>query len=394
MSFDVQEVLPDAPAALPVPDAADLGRPDLLIRSMAISQMLGVVCDAGVPDALAPFESRAATAIAAELGLNEQVCLRVLRALSTFQYFRVDAEGNVRHNERSLLLRSDRVPSYASAARFWASAGVWQAWGQLRHALRTGSESFRRAHEMQFFDYMATHPAESDIYNSYMACGYPGRHQALASIMNCPDDGLVIDVGGGTGSLMKAVLERHLSVRAIVLDTEATATQGAAQLDADLADRLFRLGAGKRRRLRAVMDSSRLAGCAGAAHPRIVSGGDAPQCQARDRGTPDRRQPRTLRPVRPDSRHQHARPTRRARAATAGFRPPAGERGFCAAEDPQAAGDVLGARDPSRLNCRGGRHRWSSALGALSGPGVRSPRRAEVRIAIAPVVRIFGAEPT
>jgi hypothetical protein len=91
---------------------------------------------------------------------------------------------------------------------------------------------------MQFFDYMATHPAESDIYNSYMACGYPGRHQALASIMNCPDDGLVIDVGGGTGSLMKAVLERHLSVRAIVLDTEATATQGAAQLDAELADRL------------------------------------------------------------------------------------------------------------------------------------------------------------
>jgi len=206
------------------------------IRGMAISQMLGVICEVELPDTLHPDETCSIKSLAVKLGVDERVLLRVSRTLSAFGFFTIDVDGNIQHNSRSLMLRKGRYSSQHWAARFWTSPGVWGAWDELRHALRTGEEGFKQAHQKQFFDYMNTHTDEADTYRQYMASGYPGRHEAVASILELDDVSTVIDVGGGTGVLIRAILDKHPNVSGVVYDQSdvirsVTATQAYTSLN-------------------------------------------------------------------------------------------------------------------------------------------------------------------
>lgn len=120
---------------------------------MAVTQMIGTACDIGLPDALPKDGLRAVDVLANELSVNSHALLRSARALTTFGIFTVDAKGQSSHNARSNMLRTDYHPSQHWAARFWISTGMWRAWGNFRHSLRTGEDAFKHAHDRQFFDY-------------------------------------------------------------------------------------------------------------------------------------------------------------------------------------------------------------------------------------------------
>lgn len=189
-----------------------------LIRGMAVTQMIGVVCEAGLPDALPDKDKHSIELLASELGVDGNILLRLGRALSTFGIFTVDAEGRIAHNSCSRMLRRGRYPSQHWAARFWSSSGIWQAWGDLRHSLRSGEEAFKHVHQRQFFDYMHDHVIEAETYRQYMASGYPGRHEAISSMLEFTEAAIVIDVGGGTGALIRALLDRHQEIVGVVYD--------------------------------------------------------------------------------------------------------------------------------------------------------------------------------
>ena len=68
-------------------------------------------------------------------GFQPQALIRVLRALASLAIFRVTPDGKVAHTPHSLLLRVGETNSLHHAARFWAAAGAWEAWGKLDVAL-------------------------------------------------------------------------------------------------------------------------------------------------------------------------------------------------------------------------------------------------------------------
>src|SRR5947209_20048159 len=83
-------------------DRAEL---DLLIRGFQVSQMIRVIADLGLADRI-PLEGETAAAdLATQCGVLHQPLLRMLRALASFHIFAVTPDENVRHTERSRLLR-------------------------------------------------------------------------------------------------------------------------------------------------------------------------------------------------------------------------------------------------------------------------------------------------
>lgn len=206
------------------------------IRGMAVSQMIGVICEAGLPNALPEEDSHPIPSLASKLGVNSQALLRICRALSAFGFFKVDAMGRIAHNSRSRMLRHGHHPSQHWAARFWTSPSIWQAWGDLRHSLQSGSEAFKHANQRQFFDYMHDHEVEAETYRQYMAGGYPGRHQAIASMLQPPKAATIIDVGGGTGALIRVLLERNPGISGVVYDQpEVVRSLGASPMNGRMA---------------------------------------------------------------------------------------------------------------------------------------------------------------
>jgi hypothetical protein len=68
---------------------------------------------------------------------------------------------------------------------------------------------------------LAAHPDERAAFDRAMAQGWQGRLDRLESA-GWRGDELVVDVGGGNGSLLVALLERHPRMRGIVFDVPQT----------------------------------------------------------------------------------------------------------------------------------------------------------------------------
>ncbi|QKW21381.1 hypothetical protein HUT16_22000 [Kitasatospora sp. NA04385] len=218
----IQESAPAGPVTHGDPaartPAGEIRRMQELIRGMAVTQMIAAACELGLPDAVGD-DGDSLTALAERLKADAGVLTRIARALSSQGVFDVDADGGIRHNEASRLLTTTTDgPSLHWAARFWGMPGIWRSWGALSHCAGTGEEAFSPVNGQDFFAYMNASPEEEALYQRYMASGYPGRYAAIADVLPVEPGEWVIDVGGGTGSLARAVLERNPEVQAIVYD--------------------------------------------------------------------------------------------------------------------------------------------------------------------------------
>jgi O-methyltransferase domain len=97
--------------------------------------------------------------------------------------------------------------------------GVWlQAVAGLE---ASGEPSFRHVHDDEFWPWLAAHPHERAAFDRALAQGWQGRLDRLESV-DWRGDELVVDVGGGNGSLLLALLNRQPRMRGIVFDLPET----------------------------------------------------------------------------------------------------------------------------------------------------------------------------
>ena len=198
------------------PDSAAL---ELLVRGFQVSRMLRLVADLGLADRIASEARVAVNDLAQDCGVQPQPLVRVLRALAAFGVFAVTPDGEIAHTPRSRLLRSDAPNTLHHAARFWAGAGSWQAWGALDVAL-TGGVPHQAAWNMSRFDYLREHPDEARVFDAMMANFPDNRHAAMAASYDFSGARLIADIGGGNGAALRHILSRFPTPRGLVLDRE------------------------------------------------------------------------------------------------------------------------------------------------------------------------------
>jgi O-methyltransferase domain len=200
----------------------------LYVRGFQISRMLHVAAEIRLADHIGD-SSRTAVELAAASGAKPDMLLRLCRALAAFGIFSVDGEGRVSQTERSACLRSDAVPTLHHAARYWGMASTWATWGNLHHTIMTGEPAFEAAFGMPNFEYLKTNREESGIFDAFMRHSPDDRHAAVAAAYDFSGAGIVVDVGGGNGGLLRAILDSHTGVRGILAD-QAGVIAGAAEV--------------------------------------------------------------------------------------------------------------------------------------------------------------------
>ncbi len=202
------------------------------IRGLAISQMLGAACKIGLPDAFGSQDSIGVADLADRLGCHRGTLRRLVRTLAAFGVFAIDAEGTVTHTDTSRALRGDAAAPQHLAARFWTLPAVWAAWGKLGEAVRTGQAAFPLANGGQtFFGHLGEAPADQDLFRLFMQSGFAGRHDAVASALALAEGETVVDVGGGSGALLRAILTRHADARGVLHDRPEVVAGAPAVLD-------------------------------------------------------------------------------------------------------------------------------------------------------------------
>jgi hypothetical protein len=117
-------------------------------------------------------------------------------------------------------LRSDAPASLRPQALLQADPAVWAAWGHLAHSVRTGENAFSAMHGTDIWAYRVEHPEHNASFNALMASRSEEVAGAVASSYDFSRLAHIVDVGGGHGTLLAAVLRAYPHLSGTVFDQE------------------------------------------------------------------------------------------------------------------------------------------------------------------------------
>jgi O-methyltransferase/methyltransferase family protein len=194
--------------------SADLMR---LVNGYQITQAIHVAATLGIADQLRDGP-RNADELAAASGAHAGSLYRLLRALAAVGVFHEEADRHFSLTPMGSCLRSDASTPVGPWANFVGRPYYWQAWGHLLHSVRTGESAFRYIHGTDVWTYRSQHPEESAVFDRSMTAISGGIGKAIAVAYDFSPFACVVDVGGGHGDLLAAILAAHPAVRGILFD--------------------------------------------------------------------------------------------------------------------------------------------------------------------------------
>jgi hypothetical protein len=198
-----------------------------MLRGALATKALAIVADLGIADALAAGP-RPVSELAREVGADEDVLHRLLRALASDGIFEETEPGVFRNTEASDVLR--RGEGWDDFAHLFG--GVWHRTAGELDATSEGA-AFPRIFGTGFWDWLAEHPEERAAFDRAMVQGWESRVERLAAA-DWRGDELVVDVGGGNGSLLVELLRQRPGLRGVVFDLPETNRNEAALKDAGI----------------------------------------------------------------------------------------------------------------------------------------------------------------
>jgi hypothetical protein len=186
------------------------------VNGYQVSQALHVAASLGIADLLAEG-SRSTDELAAACGAHPDSLFRLLRALASIGVLDAEPEGRFALTELGEELRSLPGSEHAHAV-FIGRDYHWNAWSQLEHSVRTGEPAFQALYGMSVWEYRAERPEESAIFNRWMTASTESANDAIAGTYDFSRFAHVVDVGGGRGSLLAAIVRAHPNVQATLFD--------------------------------------------------------------------------------------------------------------------------------------------------------------------------------
>ena len=224
--------------AMPPPEHAAM---QSLINGYRVTQLLHAAVMLGIADRLIGGPQSTGE-LAATAGAQEDALYRALRALASLGVFREVAPRRFALTPLAELLRTDHPHSLCAMVLFQAEE-VYRAWGELLYSLRTGEPAFDHAYGMPHFDYLAQHAEASAVFNRTMSENTARSVRAVVNAYAFPASGVVVDIGGGHGAFLAAVLQAHPGLRGVLFDQPHVVADAAPTLEAaGVAARCARVG--------------------------------------------------------------------------------------------------------------------------------------------------------
>jgi hypothetical protein len=169
----------------------------------------------GVPDLL---DSPApASDVAQRAGLHPLSLERVLRALTAFGIFTEVQPGTFENNEASRLFRN-RPGGLRNWVLFATSEQFLRSAAALGHSLATGQAAHEHVFGQTVWEYMRDNPDANQAFNRGLAEVRKDEHSQVAQAYDWSGVRSVVDIGGGAGSLIAAILRNGSEIAGTLLD--------------------------------------------------------------------------------------------------------------------------------------------------------------------------------
>lgn len=208
-----------------------------LVNGLQVTQAIHVAAVLGIADLLADGPRRSDD-LAAATNTHPETLYRLLRALASVNVFREEEDRLFALTDLGECLRSDAPESVGGWAAFVGEPYQWQAWGALLHSVRTGENAFRHVHGIDSWTYRAQHPDLSASFDRAMTDLSRQVSVAVLAAFNLGRFARIVDVGGGNGALLSAILARNPGMRGVLFDQPHVVLGAGPNLEAaGVADR-------------------------------------------------------------------------------------------------------------------------------------------------------------
>jgi O-methyltransferase domain/Dimerisation domain len=196
----------------------------------------------GIADALRDGPLTA-DAVADRVGADSDSVKRLLRALASRGVFAQHRDGRFALTPLSKSLLADAPHSARGMVLYWGDPMHWEHWGQLSSSVRTGRSAIEELRGKPAFDWLPDVPELAAVFNDGMTSMSTMETPLVVAAYNFSRFGTIVDVGGGHGMLLNAILRSSPNARGILFDAESVVEGASTVLGAaGVADRCEVIG--------------------------------------------------------------------------------------------------------------------------------------------------------
>jgi O-methyltransferase domain len=199
-----------------------------LATGYVTSTALQLAVQVGVADHRAAGP-RTAQQLAAATDTNEDALYRVLRALASVGAFDEVEPRRFALTPAADILRKDAPRSIHDVVVFIADPLHMRVYADAIESLRTGKP---------VFEWFAEHPEYSSTFNNAMTNMSAAIVPAVLEAYDFGDIGVLVDVAGGHGQVLRSILRTYPAMRGILMDLDHVLAGAKPYIEADgVADR-------------------------------------------------------------------------------------------------------------------------------------------------------------
>lgn len=195
-----------------------------LTTALRLERALWAAAELGVADHLGE-EPVPLEALAARVGAHPEALGRVLRVLASLGIFRETESGAFLLTRSAAPLRSDAPDGVRDLVRQQGGPEEWRAWGEILHSVRTGEPAFAHVWGRTPWDlYGRTRGRQTTV--SRQDSTVLAESPLFAGVEH------VVDVAGGEGDFLAALLAAHPHMRGTLFDRPSVVEGAEALLTA------------------------------------------------------------------------------------------------------------------------------------------------------------------
>ncbi|WP_319436324.1 methyltransferase [Mycobacterium sp. RTGN5] len=188
-----------------------------LVLGTWVSQAIQVASALDIADALADGPLPAAE-LAKRVDADPDGVDRLMRALVSRGVFRRGRDGRYALNALGETLRSDIGSPMRAAGLFYGSRQQREHWTHLLEAVRTGKPVVESLRGKEFFEYLGDDPEFAGLFNDAMTGMSEMTVQPAVAAYDFSRYATIVDVGGGHGRLLAAILGATPTARGVLYD--------------------------------------------------------------------------------------------------------------------------------------------------------------------------------
>ncbi|WP_406694863.1 methyltransferase [Singulisphaera sp. Ch08] len=188
-----------------------------IINSFWTSRAVYVAAKLGLADFVQDGPKTAAE-LAVATGTHAPSLYRLLRALASTGLFLEDEQGRFAATPLGDALRSGVPGSLRATAISELGEDHYDAWRDVLQSVKTGEIAFDHHFGMPVWEYYAQNPEVAKVFNESMSGLTRSIEDAVVQSCDFASARTVVDVGGGQGTFLAAILKANPTAKGLLFD--------------------------------------------------------------------------------------------------------------------------------------------------------------------------------